>query len=322
MTQALDELVVAGVATNQAFHRRLHGRPGVPARARSTSSSWSGAPISSPGQRRPRPDARSRRGRGAGGGPGPPCPASRPQRRKPASSSEWARQARREGAALSALDTAKGSGDRGSNPSPGRRRRWGRQAARREDGVRATHRAGDLVELAELRDHKRFARARPGRLLEASPDRVEPRCPHYVDDDCGGCQLQHSELRGPARSPGAPSWATPSGGWASGTSLIRRSCPPHKIFDYRTKLTLHVSEDQTPDRASSLRKAGPGVRPGVVPHHRARADGAVAGDASAPSLPAAPAGTDRSAARPQRRPACGAPGGGRRGLGRLRAAPP
>ncbi len=50
---------------------------------------------------------------------------------------------------------------------------------------------GDLVELVELREHKRFARARLGRLLEASPDRVEPRCPHYVHDECGGCQVQH-----------------------------------------------------------------------------------------------------------------------------------
>jgi 23S rRNA (uracil1939-C5)-methyltransferase len=28
-------------------------------------------------------------------------------------------------------------------------------------------------------------------LLEASPDRVEPACAHYVVDRCGGCQLQH-----------------------------------------------------------------------------------------------------------------------------------
>src|SRR5690606_19085864 len=50
---------------------------------------------------------------------------------------------------------------------------------------------GDLVELTDIRLHRRFARARLGRLLEASPDRVEPRCPHYVADECGGCQLQH-----------------------------------------------------------------------------------------------------------------------------------
>jgi 23S rRNA (uracil1939-C5)-methyltransferase len=29
------------------------------------------------------------------------------------------------------------------------------------------------------------------RILEPSPDRVEPPCPHYDGDRCGGCQLQH-----------------------------------------------------------------------------------------------------------------------------------
>ncbi len=50
---------------------------------------------------------------------------------------------------------------------------------------------GDLAELTELRPAKRFARARLARLVEASPDRVEPPCPHYTRDQCGGCQLQH-----------------------------------------------------------------------------------------------------------------------------------
>lgn len=42
------------------------------------------------------------------------------------------------------------------------------------------------VELTERRP--RYARARLLRLLEASPDRVTPRCP--VADECGGCTLQ------------------------------------------------------------------------------------------------------------------------------------
>ena len=48
---------------------------------------------------------------------------------------------------------------------------------------------GDLVELADLRLGKRMANARVGRVLEASPDRVEPRCPHF--GRCGGCSWQH-----------------------------------------------------------------------------------------------------------------------------------
>ncbi|MGH7580925.1 MAG: TRAM domain-containing protein, partial [Gemmatimonadales bacterium] len=51
--------------------------------------------------------------------------------------------------------------------------------------------AGDLVEITQLRAHRRYARARASRLLEPSAHRVEPRCPHYTHDECGGCQLQH-----------------------------------------------------------------------------------------------------------------------------------
>jgi 23S rRNA (uracil1939-C5)-methyltransferase len=48
---------------------------------------------------------------------------------------------------------------------------------------------GDLVELVDLTTRKKLARARVGRLLEPSPDRVEPRCSHF--DVCGGCRWQH-----------------------------------------------------------------------------------------------------------------------------------
>jgi 23S rRNA (uracil1939-C5)-methyltransferase len=55
---------------------------------------------------------------------------------------------------------------------------------------------GDLIEPAEVRLHARFARAQVGRILEPGPGRVRPRCSHYRDDDCGGCQLQHLDRPG------------------------------------------------------------------------------------------------------------------------------
>ncbi|MFZ5623550.1 MAG: class I SAM-dependent RNA methyltransferase [Gemmatimonadota bacterium] len=53
---------------------------------------------------------------------------------------------------------------------------------------------GDVIVPADVRLSKRFARARLGRLLEPGPDRVTPRCRHYVADQCGGCQWQHLSL--------------------------------------------------------------------------------------------------------------------------------
>jgi 23S rRNA (uracil1939-C5)-methyltransferase len=99
---------------------------------------------------------------------------------------------------------------------------------------------GDLVELSEVRDHKRFARARVQRVVEPSPLRVDPRCPHYVADECGGCQLQHLEYQ--AQLSARQSFI--------GDALRRLGkrdvpdppiVPAAKPFDYRTKLTLHVS---------------------------------------------------------------------------------
>ena len=101
---------------------------------------------------------------------------------------------------------------------------------------------GDLVELTGLRLHKRFARARAGRVIEASPARVAPRCPHYVRDDCGGCQLQHLE-------PAAQREARRGFVGEALRRLGRRDTPDPPLvpaaeeFDYRTKITLAVSAD-------------------------------------------------------------------------------
>ena len=49
---------------------------------------------------------------------------------------------------------------------------------------------GELVE-AEVRQTGRFGRGRLLRVVDPSPERVQPRCAHYEGDRCGGCQLQH-----------------------------------------------------------------------------------------------------------------------------------
>jgi 23S rRNA (uracil1939-C5)-methyltransferase len=52
---------------------------------------------------------------------------------------------------------------------------------------------GDRIRLREgsLQRHRNFARAEVGEVVEPGPGRVAPPCPHYVNDHCGGCQLQH-----------------------------------------------------------------------------------------------------------------------------------
>ena len=53
----------------------------------------------------------------------------------------------------------------------------------------------DLVEIDIESRRRSFARGGIRRILEPSVARVEPRCPHYDGDSCGGCQLQHLDSR-------------------------------------------------------------------------------------------------------------------------------
>jgi 23S rRNA (uracil1939-C5)-methyltransferase len=102
---------------------------------------------------------------------------------------------------------------------------------------------GDLVALRNIRRSSRFARARIERVIEPGPDRVEPRCPHYTVDDCGGCQLQHLT---PAAQLSARSAIV-------GDALRRLARldisdpeiePAPQQFGYRTKLTLAAGVDR------------------------------------------------------------------------------
>jgi 23S rRNA (uracil1939-C5)-methyltransferase len=100
---------------------------------------------------------------------------------------------------------------------------------------------GDLIELTNVKKHKRFARARLARLLEPSAHRVEPRCPHYVRDQCGGCQLQHVAYD--TQLAGRRAFVGEALRRIAKLDIANPSIEPApKAYDYRTKLTLHVQE--------------------------------------------------------------------------------
>lgn len=50
---------------------------------------------------------------------------------------------------------------------------------------------GERVRVEIVEDHKRYARARLLEVVEPAPARVEPPCPFFGPDKCGGCQFQH-----------------------------------------------------------------------------------------------------------------------------------
>ncbi|MES2177708.1 MAG: TRAM domain-containing protein [Gemmatimonadota bacterium] len=100
---------------------------------------------------------------------------------------------------------------------------------------------GDVAQVALARS-KRFARGSLVSLDVPSPDRVEPLCPHYVRDRCGGCQIQHlayeAQLR--AKSTIIADAMRRIGRRDAGSVTVEPSDQPWR---YRRKLTLHVRRD-------------------------------------------------------------------------------
>jgi 23S rRNA (uracil1939-C5)-methyltransferase len=50
---------------------------------------------------------------------------------------------------------------------------------------------GERVRAELVEEKERWARARLVAVLQPSPDRVDPPCPYFGPDKCGGCQWQH-----------------------------------------------------------------------------------------------------------------------------------
>ncbi len=53
---------------------------------------------------------------------------------------------------------------------------------------------GERVVARLTEETARFARAEATAILEPSPDRAEPPCPHARPGGCGGCDWQHASL--------------------------------------------------------------------------------------------------------------------------------
>jgi 23S rRNA (uracil1939-C5)-methyltransferase len=97
---------------------------------------------------------------------------------------------------------------------------------------------GDVA-MVRLARARRFARGGLVSLEQPSPARVAPPCPHYTDDRCGGCQIQHLSYEAQL--------AAKSGIVGDALRRIGRRQvenpavePSDGQWRYRRKLTLHL----------------------------------------------------------------------------------
>lgn len=102
---------------------------------------------------------------------------------------------------------------------------------------------GDEAEIEIVETRKRHAHGRLLRLVRAGAARVEPACPHYTADRCGGCQLQHLTVAAQLQAKGA----------IVGDALRRigrrevadpEVVPGPAPWRYRAKITLTVSGER------------------------------------------------------------------------------
>jgi len=102
---------------------------------------------------------------------------------------------------------------------------------------------GDIVD-ARITRKGRLARGMVERVAKPSASRVEPACPHYDGDQCGGCQLQHL-------SAGAQDGARGQliAVWLRGIGGPVVDCPELWLeggqWRYRQKLTLALRRSAT-----------------------------------------------------------------------------
>ena len=116
---------------------------------------------------------------------------------------------------------------------------------------------GDLLDV-RVSGKKSFGRGQIARIEERSTDRIEPPCPHYTIDRCGGCQVQHLSYDAQllAKAGIIRDGLTRIGKRDAALPLVE---PSPAEWRYRAKLTL------------AIRRAPTGRRIGLHPYDDAEA---------------------------------------------------
>lgn len=91
------------------------------------------------------------------------------------------------------------------------------------------------IEISVVKD--RFARGRLLHVLEASPDRTTPRCPHFAR--CAGCQYQHVTYEAQLGAKEAQVCALLQRIGGVSDPPVKAIVPSPQPWQYRSRITLH-----------------------------------------------------------------------------------
>ncbi|GAB4546040.1 MAG: class I SAM-dependent RNA methyltransferase [Anaerolineae bacterium] len=105
---------------------------------------------------------------------------------------------------------------------------------------------GERITAQITHDHGRYANAEGVLLLDSSPDRVAPRCPHFGPGRCGGCQWQHIAYEAQLRykQQVVQDQLARIGGLRNVNVLP--TLPSPDPWSYRAHVTFHVAPNGTP----------------------------------------------------------------------------
>jgi 23S rRNA (uracil1939-C5)-methyltransferase len=104
---------------------------------------------------------------------------------------------------------------------------------------------GEVVRVAIEDDRARFARGRVMEVIEPSPDRIVPHCPHFGFDaaSCGGCQWQHIDYAAQLRFKTAIVREQLQRLGRVIDPPVRDIIPSPAIWQYRNHAQFHVTTD-------------------------------------------------------------------------------
>ena len=107
---------------------------------------------------------------------------------------------------------------------------------------------GEVVRVVVEDERARFARGRVIEVIESSPDRITPRCPHFGFDStsCGGCQWQHIDYAAQLRSKTAIVREQLQRLGRVPDPPVRDIIPSPAIWQYRNHAQFHRTPDGQP----------------------------------------------------------------------------